>query len=141
MKLGIYFMLISLNYILVLALPEWIVPITDGIEVKEVKDAYIVAGQWTLLIRLDEPVMPPEFFRFVTKFKANVANENTMGVWQRQWKQRLDVLYQRCQRPSRWWRSDPNYETLDGRWQKRGLLNIIGKASNFLFGTATIVIR
>ena len=109
-------------------------PIKDGIEVK-VKDAYMVAGQWTLLIRLDEPVMPPEFFRFVTKFKGNVANDNTMGVWQRQWKQRLDVLYQHC----RWWRSDPNHETLDGRRQKRGLLNIIGKAANFLFGTATSV--
>ena len=54
-----------------------------------------------------------------------------------EWKQRLHVLCQRCQRPSRWWRSDPNYETLDGRRQKRGLLHIIGKASNFLFGTAT----
>ena len=112
----IYFMLISLNYILVLALPEWIVPIKDEIEVKEVKDAYIVAGQWTLLIRLDEPAMPPEFLRFVTKFKANVANENTMVNWQRQGKQCLDVLYQRCQRPSRWWQTAETW-TFEYYWQ------------------------
>ena len=47
MKPVIYFMLISLHYILVLALPAWIVPIKDEIEVKAVKDTYIVAKQWT----------------------------------------------------------------------------------------------
>ena len=53
-------------------LPSWINPIQDGIQVSDSHSAQFTAGQWTLLIVIDEPVMPDPFFSFIKDLTTNI---------------------------------------------------------------------
>ena len=119
-------------------LPSWINPIQDGIQVSDSHSAQVTAGQWTLLIVIDEPVMPDPFFSFIKDLTTNISRFRTVGMWQHQWKEKLKVIEHRCRRPRTWWTSNvtPEVQTLKPR-TRRGAFNFIGSLSNTLFGTAT----
>ena len=90
-------------------IPDWIVPIPDGIQVKETQTAIIIAGQWTFLISINEPTMPVSFFKFIDKVhfsRQNVSNYESIDRWIPIWLERLRVVKQSCQNPSYWWRSE-----------------------------------
>ena len=49
------------------ALPGWITPVQDGLQVKIDETARVITGYWTLIITPDEPVVPPEFNEYITE--------------------------------------------------------------------------
>ena len=122
-------------------IPDWIVPIPDGIQVKETQTAIIIAGQWAFLISINEPTMPVSFFKFIDKVhfsRQNVSNYESIDRWIPIWLERLRVVKQSCQNPFYWWRSETAHKVNSHhKRQKRGLFNLIGSISNSLFGTAT----
>ena len=65
-------------------IPNWIVRIPDGIQVRKTQTARIIAGQWTFLIGINEPIMPVSFFKFVDKVQfccQNVLNHESIDKW------------------------------------------------------------
>ena len=69
-------------------LPSWINPIQEGIQVSDSHSAQVTAGQWTLLILIDERVMPDSFFSFIKDNTTNISRFQIVGMWQHQWKKK-----------------------------------------------------
>ena len=49
------------------ALPGWITPVQDGLQVKIDETARVIIGYWTLIITINEPVVPAEFYEYITE--------------------------------------------------------------------------
>jgi hypothetical protein len=84
-------------------------------------------AEWKVLISLDAPVMPPQLHSGIEKIRLYISQLRQRGfinaVTQAQWDQRIQGLKQRMV-PSR-------------IRNRRGILDFVGGALNFLFGTAT----
>ena len=120
------------------ALPGWITPVQDGLQVKIDETARVITGYWTLIITLNEPVVPIEFYEYITEKRLILNKISATDIehrWVREWIHRLDQIEQKLNSPNRWWQGDNDIDSLQR--QKRGLFDFIGKASHFLFGTAT----
>lgn len=107
----------------------WITEIPDGLEVDLDSQALVVRGEWTVLITLDEPQPPVGVTDHINSLLA-LAGKTRLSMWTPGWKSRLNTVQRQCTSPRRWWLHQKTRT-------KRGLLNIVGKASKFLFGTAT----
>lgn len=111
----------------------WLRHIPDGLDVKVDNEVYVVEGEWTVVITIDEPRPPAELLNFVhgllalPQFRGRTTSINS---WVPNWKTRLRRVLTECSEPRRWWR------TQNSR-QRRGLLDIVGQGMSFLFGTAT----
>ena len=46
---------------------DWILPLQDGLRIIHNFDTKVITGQWTVLVTLDTPVVPTDFFDFVSK--------------------------------------------------------------------------
>lgn len=109
---------------------DWINPIRDGLETLTDESALVIRGEWTVVITLDEPQPPVGLTTRVNDLRSLIGQANQLSRWHREWFNRLDVITSQCSTPRRWWlHQHPR--------QRRGLLDVVGKASNFLFGTAT----
>lgn len=119
------------------AATDWIMPLPDGLKVQIDPDIYVVEGEWTVLITIDEPQPPPELGRLVqrTRNAINFLKGDAAAYlqpYQADWHTRLRDIDKECATPQRWWRR--RQETTRKR---RGLINAIGSAMNYLFGVAT----
>ena len=82
--------------------------------------------------------MPTEFYEYITEKRLILNKISATDIeyrWVREWIHRLDQIEQKLNSPNRWWQGDNDVDSLQR--QKRGLFDFIGKASHFLFGTAT----
>ena len=76
------------------ALLQWIVPILnaafaepwarnlkDGLEVKVDNQTYVVQGEWTVLITIDEPRPAPELANFIQQLRIEISRQTMMAQW------------------------------------------------------------
>lgn len=115
---------------------EWITPLPDGLKIQVYSDVYMVQGEWTVLITIDEPRPPPDFLRLVRQMKDAISSlrgapAEYMKPYEANWQARLDGIIRECETPRRWWRRQPSLR------KRRGLINVVGSAMNYLFGVAT----
>ena len=91
---------------------------------------YVVQGEWTVLITIDEPRPAAELANFIQQLRVEISRQTMMARWMPHWQSRLDAVEDQCQNPRRWW--------LRGRTrQRRGVIDGVGDALHYLFGTAT----
>lgn len=110
--------------------------LTDGLKVQIDTHMYTVQGEWTVLITIDPPQPPPALFKLVQK--TNEVIDQPQGdaaqrlePYQKGWRSRLATVVRECTTPRRWWRQNKQSR------MRRGLVNAVGSAMNYLFGTAT----
>ena len=108
----------------------WARNLKDGLEVKVDNQTYVVQGEWTVLITIDEPRPAAELANFIQQLRVEISRQTMMARWMPHWQSRLDAVEDQCQNPRRWW--------LRGRTrQRRGVIDGVGDALHYLFGTAT----
>ena len=120
----------------ILVSAAWITPLPDGLKLQVDTDVYVVQGEWTILITIDEPRPPPELPRLVQRIrnainfqKGNVASYTR--PYQADWHLRLNAIEKEYKTPQRWWRRQQTSR------KRRGLINAVGSVMNYLFGVAT----
>jgi len=79
---------------------------------------------------------PPALFKLVQKTTDVIDRPQgdaaqTLEPYQKGWRSHLATVVRECTTPRRWWRQNKQTQT----W--RGLVNAVGSAMNYLFGTAT----
>ena len=128
---------------------DWLAPLQDGLEVRVINSARIVTGIWTVIITLQEPQLPEEFFTFVRSTRdyisivpESIGQSGKFGNYVKIWRRRLQVVTESLRNPHPWWRyakEDTTYKDkrLLSTRRRRGLINIIGKGLSFLFGVST----
>ena len=70
------------------ALPGWITPVQDELQVKIDENARVISGYWTLIITLNEPVVPTEFYEDNTEKRLILNKISATGIehrWVREW--------------------------------------------------------
>ena len=112
---------------------DWILPLQDGLRIIHNFDTKVITGQWTVLVTLDTPVVPTDFFDFVSKLRSRlVAPAVAMSTsFQDECERRLDQAENMITQPQDWY----SHSTGTKR-SKRGLFNLVGHGLQFLFGTA-----
>ena len=115
---------------------NWIKPLPDGLKVTTDNDVNVVRGEWTVLITIEEPRPPRDLFKLVqrTRTSINLFRGDLAAYtrpYQANWHVRLREIEKECETPHRWWRRQ------DGARRRRGLIDGIGSALNYLFGVAT----
>jgi len=115
--------------------PKWIQKITDGLELETDEHCFVIAGEWTVLIAIDEPQPPPGVWRFLRDLQLAITRNSLLNQYAPGWLGRLRGLRSKVDNPERWWRNDQ----FPARTQRnrRGLINAAGHVFKFLFGTAT----
>ena len=112
---------------------DWILPLQDGLRIIHNFDTKVITGQWTVLVTLDTPVVPTDFFDFVSKLRSRlVAPAVAMSTsFRDESERRLDQAENMITQPQDWY----SHSTGTKR-SKRGLFNLVGHGLQFLFGTA-----
>lgn len=107
----------------------WIKPLPDGLDLRITNDAVVVVcGEWTVMITITEPKPPPELLDFVFHLRSQLQNQTIFNAAPSTgWLDRLHLIEQECITPHQWWASA----------KTRGLINVVGGALHYLFGTAT----
>ena len=119
---------------------KWITEVNDGVEVELDNDAKVIEGDWTLLITLPEPCIPTSFTTALDTIESYLFNGMpgafNMPKEQANYIQRLQAIRRQAVPHSPWWHTTNTDSPLHSR-QRRGQLNAIGNAFQWLFGTAT----
>ena len=112
---------------------DWILPLQDGLRIIHNFDTKVITGQWTVLVTLDTPVVPTDFFDFVSQLRSRlVAPAVAMSTsFRDECERRLDQAENMITQPQDWY----SHSTGTKR-SKRGLFNLVGHGLQFLFGTA-----
>ncbi len=108
---------------------NWITPLPDGLKLQVHPDVYVVKGEWTIIITIDEPHPPPELLRLVRQtrnailsLRGNAASYLT--PYQADWHIRLRTIETECNTPRRWWRRRQPTR------RRRGLIDAVGSGLN-----------
>lgn len=110
----------------------WITEIRDGLDLEIDSRTKVIQGEWTVLITLDEPVPPIVLLNYIEALLTLTNEVPRLSQWTAGWTSRLLAVRDQCTNPRRWW-LPPNQQLRT----RRGLVNAVGHALNFLFGTAT----
>ena len=114
---------------------DFIEPIPDGLEVTIDEHCYVIAGEWTVLISVDEPRPPPELNQFIRSLQTVIRRNNLLHSYAYGWLSRIRALSKAMNNPRQWWRTEQSPVHI--RRGRRGLVDAVGHAFKFLFGTAT----
>ena len=112
---------------------DLILPLQDGLRIIHNFDTKVITRQWTVLVTLDTPVVPTDFFDFVSKLRSRlVAPAVAMSMsFRDECERRLNQAENMITQPQDWY----SHSTGTKR-SKRGIFNLVGHALQFLFGTA-----
>ena len=115
---------------------SWIKPIPDGLELIVDQHCFVIAGEWTVLISIDEPQPPPELNHFFESLQTAIRRNTLLGEYMYGWINRLRALRKAVKNPRHWWRTHQPPVHIHRR-QRRALVDMVGHTFKFLFGTAT----
>ena len=115
--------------------PHWIKAIPDGLDLHTDEHCFVIAGEWVVLVSIDELTPPPELLCFLNDLQTAIRRHSLLTQYAYGWLMRLTNLRKTIQNPRQWWRTDQS--PLHISRPKRGLVDAVGHAFKFLFGTAT----
>lgn len=113
---------------------QWAQPLQDGLDIETDAKCSVIAGEWTVLITIDEPQVPEELSLLVDQVQDRISTLTTLPYTEG-WRQRLREVGRISKNPRRWWRTMGEPER--SQRTRRGLMNVFGHAFRYLFGTAT----
>ncbi len=114
---------------------QWAQPLQDGLDVEIDDKCSVIAGEWTVLITIDEPQQPADLSLLIEQVRDITTTTPSLGKYANGWHQRLREVERICGSPRRWWRTMSKMSS--STQTRRGLFNAFGHAFSFLFGTAT----
>ena len=106
---------------------QWARKLPDGVEITVDKETAIIQGEWTIFITITKPNFPDYLLKGITQLIQRV-NSTTINTWATVAMSRLQLAANVVSTPVSWW---------NPKRRRRGVINGIGHAMNFLFGTAT----
>ena len=110
--------------------------IPDGLELDMDPHCFVIAGEWTVVITIDEPRPPPELEQFAGSLQQVITRNSLLLQHAPGWLARLKWIRRTVKNPEPWWRT-AQFPTQDNHRTRRGLFDAVGHLSKFLFGTAT----
>ncbi len=113
----------------------WAQPLPDGLDVKVDENCRVIAGEWTILVIIDEPAPPPELIPLINGLEEAVQKHNLLDPYTPNWIIRLRAARDAVSSPRRWWRASA--PSLRRTRKPRGLFDAVGHGFKFLFGTST----
>ena len=106
---------------------QWAHKLTDGIEIEIDEETVIIQGELTTFITITKPEYPSILLRNIQDLMAILRTE-TSHPWAVIALSTLQIAEEHITTPISWWQPNRN---------KRGIVNGVGNAMQFLFGTAT----
>ena len=58
--------------------------------------ARVITGYWTLLVMMDEPRMPDDFFMFINASRTFINSQPLLAQWKDAWDDRFETIIGRC---------------------------------------------
>ena len=110
-----------------LAQTHWATKLTDGVEIEVDEEAAVIEGELTTFITITKPVFPADLLQDII-FTTSMIRQETPSIGTAKVLSRLKIAEDFITIPISWW---------DTQQSRRGVVNGIGSAIKFLFGTAT----
>lgn len=133
LALVVFASLSQLQGTVIATLPGWLRQLPDGLDIQVDENVNVVQGEWTVMIVITEPQPPAAMEGYVSNLYSLFSDQSLFySNVSEGWLSRLRTIRQEIENPRRWWtaRHSP-------RRRRRGLVNVVGDAFHFLFGTAT----
>ena len=116
----------------------WIQPVTDGLQIETDDQASVLAGEWTILITIDEPQPPQDIQPFIERFRRELdRSHSAFKPYIHHWRARLAEIGVSIRSPRCWFRTSKHNISPGSSPRDTRAIRFVGSVMKHWFGLAT----